>query len=163
MVNNGWESVNNNWGSENKGDRKTRIREQLGKHKALNGIILALTLLLLGNMAVAGFSLAEEMRDAGVGEDSFLWQLESGNYPSMVEMMYLNKACKVKATETMKECYAVAEYFEAASYQKAYQRDGQEEKAAYYEKKMEDCRTRMGTLTFAADDIERVLEDKEND
>lgn len=152
--------VNNSWQSESKADRKTQIREQLGKHKALNGIILALTLLLLGNMAAAGFSLAEEVGDAGVGENSLLWQLESGDYPSMVEMMYLNEACGVKATETMKECYAVAEYFEAASYQRAYERDGQEEKAACYEKKMEDCRARMGTLAFTADDIGRILEDE---
>lgn len=144
----------------NKEDRKWMIKEQLGNHKVMNGIILALTLLLLGNMVAAGAAVAEDAKGYGNSENSFLWQLESGNYSAMLEMMYSNEAQGVKATETMKECYAVAEYFEAASYQLAYEKNDQEDKAVFYKEKMEDCKARMGTLAFAAEDIDQILKQK---
>jgi len=39
-------------------------------------------------------------------------------------------------------------------------KNDQEDKAVFYKEKMEDCKERMGTLAFAAEDIDQILKQK---
>ena len=54
------------------------------------------------------------MRTYTVSEDSLLYALEDGRYGDLTESYHRNLVSDVKATDTMKECYAIARYYEAA-------------------------------------------------
>ena len=90
-------------------------------------------------------------------EDSFLYSLQQQDYAYMVEMMYRNQAANVKTNTTYEECYAVAKYYEAATYYKAYELDGNRELAENKKEIMNEQLLRMGELSYAAEDINTIL------
>ena len=90
-------------------------------------------------------------------EDSFLYSLQQQEYAYMVEMMYRNQAANVKTNTTYEECYAVAKYYEAATYYKAYKLDGNQELAEDKKEMMDEQLLRMGELSYAAEDINTIL------
>ena len=90
-------------------------------------------------------------------EDSFLYSLQQQEYAYMVEMMYRNQSAGVKTNSTYEECYAVATYYEAATYYKAYKADGNETLAQEKKEIMQEQILRMGDLSYAAEDINMIL------
>ena len=90
-------------------------------------------------------------------EDSFLYSLQQQDYARMVDMMYQNQALDVKSSTIYEECYAVAKYYEAAGYYKAYMLSGNQDLAYKKKEIMEQQRSFMGDLFYAAEDIDSVL------
>lgn len=127
------------------------------KNKVMNVIIVALCVVFV----IAALSFVREFSDYSsiyaVKEDSFLYCLQSGNYGEMVDRMKQNQGEGVELTQTYEECYAVAEYFEAASLYKAYMLDGNMEKASQQKERMEDAATRMGEFSYAIGDMNKRL------
>ena len=68
--------------------------------------ILAFFTILFTVMGI--FEMADGMRLYTVSEDSFIYALEDGRYGDLVESYHRNLVSDVKATDTMKECYAIA-------------------------------------------------------
>lgn len=91
-------------------------------------------------------------------ESDFLYSVQQQEYASMVQMMYRNEAADIKTNNTYEECYAVARYYEAATYYKAYQHVGNNKAAAEKLEIMKEQALQMGELSFAAEDINKKLE-----
>ena len=109
---------------------------------------------------VSFFTFAEAMdyyRDYHPKEDSFLYAIEDGDYSRLVEMMYRNEAAGVETSEIYEECYAVARYYEAATYYKAYKNAGDMPRAVEKKEIMEKQIPLMGELSGCAEDIDKML------
>jgi len=120
---------------------------------------IVIVLLCLALVAAAAFAVSS-FRDSfgwAYDADSFYYRLSDGDYGSAVEMYYLNEANKVKADDELRQYYAVAEYFEAASFYKAFRDAGDEGSAERYLARMEDAERRMGVLSFEAGKIDDIL------
>ena len=89
--------------------------------------------------------------------NSFYYDINDGRYTDMVISTEENRAIGVKETKELKSCYAVADYFEAASYYKAYDENSKKEVADNYLETMKDCIKNMDDLEYAADDIDGKL------
>lgn len=90
-------------------------------------------------------------------EDSLLGNIERGQYGNLVSNVYDNEICNVKVTANMAECYAVAHYFEAASFYKVYLQNGYTEKAEEKKKIMEEQKQFMGDLAYTVEEIDEKL------
>ncbi len=90
--------------------------------------------------------------------DSYYYYMEEGNYPRLVELYYGERDRQEPKDGEKKEFYAVARYYEAASYYKMYQENGDTERAKEQAEKMEAARQEMGTLSGEAENICRQLE-----
>ena len=118
-------------------------------------VILSITLIIFGGMLID--EIADYSRSYNVSVDTYIYRIKEGDYGRVVESTYQNRTNGVKETEDMAECYAVSDYFESAFLYRVYQtRDL--EKAKQYEEKMADALSRMGELTYVADDIKERLE-----
>lgn len=118
-------------------------------------VILSITLIIFGGMLID--EIADYSRSYNVSVDTYIYRIKEGDYGRVVEATYQNRVNGVKETEDMAECYAVSDYFESAFLYRVYQtRDL--EKAKQYEEKMADALSRMGELTYVADDIRERLE-----
>lgn len=143
--------------NNNKNNKKNKNQGSTWISKILNSVIIVLTLIFLINAGALVSTVAEEARGYGYNESTLLYQLEEGDYASLLDMMYTNESYDRNVTEMMEQCYAVARYFEAASYAVAYEGDGQMEKAESYKKVMEEQEGRMGEFAYAAAEIDRLL------
>ena len=89
--------------------------------------------------------------------DSFYYSLQDSDYSRVLDGMYRNKAAGVEETAEYREIYAVALYFEAASYYKAYGEAGDIVSAEREKAVMEAQIPLMGELSYAVEDIHRQL------
>lgn len=128
-----------------------------GKNRMLNFAIVFLSFMLvvLFLYTTSGFYQAGSAYT--YTEDNLLRNIESGRYENLIGNVYENEAHGVEITDTMAECYAVAHYFEAASFYKAYLQNGRIESAEEKEKIMEEQKLLMGDLEFVAEDINERL------
>lgn len=134
------------------------MRERFKDHKIMNVVIIFLTIVFLGNAAAFAVTLADDLHGIEYEDYSLLSCVDRQDYAGLVQMMYSNEAYDVEPTETMKECYAVARYFELTSYDVAGIRKGPLENEAEYQAALEELRAQMGALVYAADDIDALLE-----
>ena len=128
------------------------------KNMAINMVIGILCFVFV---ILSFITLAETMdyyRDYYPKEDSFLYTIEDRDYSRLVEMMYRNEAAGVKTSEIYEECYAVARYYEAATYYKAYKNAGDEIRASEKKKIMDSQIVLMGDLDYSVKDIDKLLE-----
>lgn len=79
--------------------------------------------------------------------------LKYGKYDNLLRDVYRNEAKCVETTETMEECYAVAHYYEAAVYYKAYLTAGETEKAEEKKAVMEEQKEMAEILSYAIEEI----------
>ena len=150
---------------QNKQDKTKGKQEQIKQTKEkrelfatiLNGVILVLIVAVLLQTVVLVRLLWREVRGYTYKESTFLYDVEYGQYDRMLEKMYTNESFGVKPTKTMEECYAVARYFEAASYEIACRQDGQIERADQYLKIMEEQEEKMGDFYYVIEDIHKKL------
>lgn len=91
-------------------------------------------------------------------EDSFLYAIQEKDYSRLVEISNFNKVLEKKENEKMKSFHAVADYFEAAAYYKAYQKIGDLDKAEKKWKIMEQTKTEMGEFSYLAEEMLEELE-----
>jgi hypothetical protein len=127
------------------------------KEKVLNLILAALCLVMLLSLIALVTGLHSYNTNYYPRTESFLYNLQDGDYVHMVTMMHQSEAAGVKADADRQECYAVARYYEAATYYKAYLQAGDSEQAAQKRTIMEAQKSLMGELSYAAEEIDQVL------
>ena len=75
----------------------------------------------------------------------------------MIEAVYHNQNEGVRETEGLKQCYVVAEYFEAASFYKVALYVNDKEDMIKYKGIMEECLLEMDDISYIAEDINQKL------
>ena len=120
-------------------------------------IVAILTIFMILFTAMGIFEIFDSTRSYTISEDSFIYALEEGRYSSLVEYYHRNAAAGAKMTETMKECYAVARYYEAAiDYQLAVQ-DKDPALQEKYKALMDTAAGEMGDLSYARKEIDTLF------
>ena len=127
------------------------------KNKLLNLTIALLGILLAVLMVFTISELYDTGRVYRYKAEDLLRFVRGQDYGNMLHCVYMNEAGGVYASEDMKECYAVAHYYEAATFYKAYAQCGKSEEAAKQKKVMEEQKALMGTLAYTAEEIDRKL------
>lgn len=123
----------------------------------LDIVIVLLCLALVGAVAFA-IDIYMESFGWSYDADSFYYRLSDGDYGAMVDMYYSNESNNVKPDEELGMYYAVAEYFEAASWYKAYGEAGDSRWGEVYRQAMDEAQAQMGSLNMLAEDIRIALE-----
>lgn len=135
---------------------KIKQKKQDIKIVVLNVVIgvLVLFLLITGVYALEEFSYEF---DNGYKEDSFLYRIKDERFNEMVRMYHENEAYGKKFGEEGQEYYAIAKYYEAASFYKAFSEAGDTERTERYLSKMEAAADDMGAMAFTKDKIDEKL------
>lgn len=103
------------------------------------------------------------LADAGsydYSEDSFLYALEDNRYSDLVDYYYNNLTSKKAPTETMLECYAIANYYEASIEHAIALLENDADKLRAAEAKMEQSAASMGSLSYAKAEIDALISDR---
>lgn len=122
--------------------------------------VLALFFLLLASMLFR--QISEDLNGYPVDEEQLLFAIEDGRYSDLVRACRRMETSNQKMTKTMEECYAVSNYFETAlDYQLALM-NNDEQAAEALKKKLSGLAGDMGTLSYAKDEIDSLLENRDN-
>jgi len=118
-------------------------------------ILLVLLCIALVGSAIFAVSSLHDSLDLAYDADSFYYRLSDGDYAAMVELYYSNESIGAKADGELQQYYAIARFYEAACWYKAY--EGRSETARYLAD-MQQAESDMGSLAFVAEDIRGALE-----
>ena len=118
-------------------------------------VILAFFTVLFTGMGIV--EMIDGMRSYAVSEDSMIYALQDGRYGDLVSDYHRNMAANAKSTETMKECYAIASYYEAAIDYKLAVQENNSELLENSEKIMKETAAQMGSLSYAEKEINDLL------
>ena len=137
--------------------RPVIVKQNSTKDLVANIILAILSVTLV----IAFIALVGEMNDIDrhyeKDANSFWWAYESGRYADSIRDRYENQYNDVKETAELTQCYAVSEYFEAASLYKAAVVTGKTDKAQEYLAVMEEALEEMGDVSYLAEDINQKL------
>ncbi|MBQ9991121.1 MAG: hypothetical protein IJP31_09320 [Lachnospiraceae bacterium] len=128
------------------------------KNLFFNLIIVAMCVLLLISGGFFFLSLHDYMSAYHIEGTSLLYAIQDEDYGRLVELAKRSQAAENEPTKIQEECYAVAAYFEAASYYKAYLLAGENEKAEKKAGIMEEQMEQMGEFSYLAEEICKRLE-----
>jgi len=132
--------------------QKREIKELIA-----NGVMIVLSIALVINICVA-ISVINDMNYSWARkEDNFWYSINDGNYAPLLADAWTNRFSDVKETKGLEQCYAVAEYFEAASLYKAAEYTGNAEKKEKYAKIMEEKLAYFDDIMYIAEDINMKL------
>ena len=136
--------------------------QRKGKHSWFGFLATALGILLLVLIGAAMKLSMPQTYDYHSEPASILGNLRSGRYSEAFTEVAENRAMGFdEHTNTdFTSPYAACDYFVAYSYYLAYQRTGDEAKAAEYEKIMQECYAKMGALQFMAEEMRQALGEK---
>ena len=134
--------------------RRPVVRQQsIAKELITNIILVVLSI----SLVIALFTLGAELNDIDryyeKDANSFWWAYESGRYVDSIKDGYENKYNRVIETSELSQCYAVSEYFEAASLYKAAVVTGKTDKVQEYLTVMEESLDKMGDVDYLAEEI----------
>ncbi len=118
-------------------------------------VILAFFTVLFTGMGIV--EMIDGMRSYTVSEDSMIYALQDGRYGDLVSDYHRNMAANAKSTETMKECYAIAKYYEAAIDYKLAIQENDLELLENSEIMMKESAAQMGSLSYAEKEINNLL------
>lgn len=127
------------------------------KHPVLVGISVFLTLSLVTNLSVFLGRFSEESVTFDIGETEMLNSLKYGYYSELLERSYGIDEKLLESNATAQECYYIGQYYESAVLYKAYLTFDQE-KAAFYQQKMESNGKLVVELSYALEDIKDILQ-----
>lgn len=138
--------------------RRPVVRQQSTAKELITNIILVV---LSISLVIALFTLGAELNDIDryyeKDANSFWWAYESGRYADSIKDRYENKYNRVIETSELSQCYAVSEYFEAASLYKAAVVTGKTDKAQEYLTVMEESLEEMDDVDYLAEEINAKL------
>lgn len=117
--------------------------------KITSALIILLALLLIILLFLTGREVSDALDTYTADEESLLYMLQDARYGDLVENTVQNRSLDVKATDTMLECYAVADYYQAAFNYKVAEAENKAEQKERWREKMEDAVGRMGSLSYA--------------
>lgn len=137
-------------------------RPVVSRQGSTKNLVANIILAVLSITLVMGFiGLVSEMSNINnyyeKDANNFWWAYESGRYADSIRDKYENKYNGVKETAELTQCYAVSDYFEAASLYKAAVFTGKEDKAKEYLEKMAKAYALMGDVEYLAEDIDTKL------
>ncbi|MFT3985727.1 MAG: hypothetical protein QM697_17645 [Lachnospiraceae bacterium] len=127
------------------------------KSQILNILLIVLAVLLVINVFATASSLIVKFERYVPTEEIMLYHVKNGEYGNLVYSVNGKKYSNQEDSQTYRELYAVAGYFEAASLYHAYQEIGNTEEEAKLQKKMEENSTLLGELSFTKEDIDNKL------
>ena len=137
-------------GREN--SQKSPVKEWIA-----NGILIVLSILLVINLAVLALELGD-MNYSYERTEKELWQdVSCENYIYLVQRTWMNRVIGINETEGIKQCYAVADYFEAASLYKVAEYTGNVANKEKYAKIMEEKLVYLDDIMYIAEDINEKL------
>lgn len=132
--------------------QKRGIRELIA-----NGILIALSMALVVNIIIALNVIGDMNYSYARDEENFWYSINDGNYAPLIADVWTNRFSDIKETDGLEQCYAVAEYFEAASLYKAADYTGNAEKKEKYAKIMEEKLAYFDDIMYIAEDINMKL------
>ena len=127
------------------------------KELIANGVMIVLSIALVINVCVAISVIGDMNYSWARKEDNFWYSIDDGNYAPLLADAWTNRFSDVKETKGLEQCYAVAEYFEAASLYKAAEYTGNAEKKEKYAKIMEEKLAYFDDIMYIAEDINMKL------
>lgn len=138
--------------SKAEGSKNTRVKEIIA-----NIVLIALSVIL--GLSLIG--LLAEVRWVGFDyshDESDLWYyIDKEYYAQLVDYKWENEALGVEKTGELEQCYAVADYFEAASYYKAALYQNDTEKMKKCAAAMQEAYSRLDDVSYLAENInERI-------
>lgn len=133
-----------------------QTQKQSGALFVMNIVIVALCLILFGGTIY----MFQQLKDAFSRPVRTQWMennISSENYAYLVANYHQDEVYGGLLSQSKKECYGVARYFEAASMYRAYLEAGDTERAAREKEKMDAAYEEMGGWNIAADSIREKL------
>lgn len=118
-------------------------------------VVLAVGIVILAISTVKEFKYCFESPEAD--ESTFVYILEAQDYSRLLERYRLNVGSSGEEDEDLAEFYAVAKYYEAAFFYKAYEEGKDTERAAKQKELMDAAATQMGEFAFTKSDIDTKL------
>lgn len=122
-----------------------------------NAIIVLLSISFVIFALVAVAEVADRNYSWERDENEFWRYIADGNYSDIVQYVYHNENEGVKPTPGLEQCYAVANYFQAASLYKVAVNVGDTEDMEKYSAMMEECLTYMDDIEYVVEDIHLQL------
>lgn len=138
-------------------NRPVVVKNNLIKEWIANGALIFLSIVLVISVAVLISEVRMMNRTYTRDAQDFWYSIEYGNYSDMVTMKCDNEAKGVYETSELKQCYAVADYFEAASLYKAAAYKGDTEAMQKYESKMNEAYVLLDDISYVAEEIDAEL------
>lgn len=127
------------------------------KDMIANGILIVLSIGLAVNILVVLNSVYENGKTWTRSEKDIWYSISYGNYRYLIDDMWENRFSGAKETEGLKQCYAVAEYLEAAMLYKASDYTDKTEKKEKYENIMKEKLAYFDDILYIAEDINEQL------
>ena len=127
---------------------------QKKSRKWFQGITIVLTVLIVLQMAKLGFQLFDDGYHYHYDEEDFLYAIQDGRYSELPEKKRRNEMEHVKTDAQLQECYAVADYYEAAFQYHMYLQNGDTEKYQKAADYMKTAQSGMGELEYCAEEID---------
>lgn len=137
-------------------NKRKQIRKQSRALLIMNLVIIALCLALFGGIIL----MFQELQYAFARPAQTDWlesEVRNEDYAYLVANYHEDKQYGGILSGTRKECYGVAEYFEAAFMYQAFSEAGDTERAAREKEKMDVAYEEMGEWNIAADSIREQL------
>ena len=122
--------------------------------KIYRGIIFILAIASIWQLATAVGDIFGSRYQYYFEKDSFFYNIEDEEYWYLPRERKANMVSNIPDDAQMLECYAVADYYEAASLYYAYENIGNIAKAAIAKADMEEAKGRMGGLSYCAEEID---------
>lgn len=108
--------------------------------KLFRVITVVLAVLIVWQLLNLALQIHSDVYHYSYDEDTFLYTIQDGRYSELPEKKRRNEMEHVKADAQLQECYAVADYYEAASIYYMYLQNGDAESTGRYE----NCTVRHG-------------------
>ncbi|MCR5733121.1 MAG: hypothetical protein K6G22_00820 [Lachnospiraceae bacterium] len=132
------------------------------KKNVISSIFIVILTVVLFIMVMALFFTTQPQKHGYytvVPSHNMLYNIERGNYDSVLEDRYLNAGLGVdpEKNDAYEVPYAAADYYEAAFNYYGYAGAGESEAAAQYEYVMDLSRKKLGQYEYIADQIDAFL------
>ncbi len=126
--------------------------------KLFRGITIALTALTVILLLRAGREIFEDNSSYTFDESSLVYAIKDGRYTDLIRYCDKNRTEKVKVTEEIAECYAVADYYQATLLYYTYLERGEVQRQSEAQEVRKDAASRMGALSDYAGEIDTLFE-----
>lgn len=119
---------------------------------------LALVMVVIFFLVAAG-NLAQEIRRVSSRDyyGGLIYCLQDGEYGRMIRYYYDNHYDIDPFSSDEEEYYGIAEYADAAFQHHFYAAVGNENRAEYYQQRMNEAKQLSGELAVATEDIDRIF------
>lgn len=137
---------------KNKNSNNSKIKEWIA-----NGAMIVLSV----SLVIIGLVLISEMRYMNYSyshdASTFWYAIEDGRFASIVEYRWQNEYSKEQPEGEMEQCYAIADYFEAASLYKVAEVKGDKVASEKYLDIMQEKYKLFDDVSYVAEDINQKL------